>query len=98
MGAGTTGPFLVLRVDWSRLGVGRPLGSVLRVPRDIVSGETAATDAAASPVPSSRPFLRPSSFTVARLLRRESGPERVPIGHASVCALDLRLPQMDGCL
>src|ERR1700747_1320379 len=60
IGAGATGPFLVLRLASLRLRVGRPLGSVL-TPLDVVSGELAASIAAGATAPPSRssswPFL-----------------------------------------
>src|SRR5262249_13059878 len=79
LGAGATGPFLVPRlvVASSRLGVGRPLGSVLRDPRGGPVREPAPESArkpaessgvAGAPAPSSWSFLRPGSFTLARLL------------------------------
>jgi hypothetical protein len=75
MGAGATGPFLVLRLALLRLGVGLPLGSVLRDPAGAVSAELAVSIAAGISASYSRPLLRPSSFTVARLLRGQSRPE-----------------------
>ena len=75
MGAGATGPFFVLRLAAVRLGVGRPLGSVLRVPCDAASIEPAVSSSTRPSASSSWPLLRPSSFTVARLLRHCGGRE-----------------------
>ena len=75
MGAGATGPFFVLRLASVRLGVGRPLGSVLRVPCDVASIEPAVSSSTRPSASSSWPLLRPSSFTVARLLRHCGGRE-----------------------
>ncbi len=79
IGAGAIGPFFVFRLDSLRLGVGRPLGPVLRDPRGAVSAELAASAAVGAaafpPESSSWPFLRPISFTVARLLRGPPAPE-----------------------
>ncbi len=53
---------------WASAG---PSGRCRARPRDRSSGDEAASSAAAGSIAtSSRPFLRPSSFTVARLLRR----------------------------
>src|SRR5690242_14760013 len=78
MGAGAIGPFLVLRRASLRLGVGRPLGPVRCA--SLPAPEAPATPAAAGAAAlSSRsvswPFLRPNSFTVARLLRGRPAPE-----------------------
>src|ERR1700730_11235037 len=76
MGAGTTGP-LVRLVAVLRLGVGRPLGSVLRDPRGASVPEVASTMGLSSGV--ATPFLRPSSFTVVRLLREAASGENARI-------------------
>src|ERR1700736_3544746 len=76
MGAGTTGP-LVRLVAVLRLGVGRPLGSVLRETRGASISGLAATTGLSSGV--ATPFLRPSSFTVVRLLRAAASGENARI-------------------
>src|ERR1700675_199657 len=86
MGAGATGPFCRL-VASLRLGVGRPLGPVLRrAPESNRSIPALALPSAASStttswLPSSWPFLRPGSFTVVRLLRERTVDENDRICH-----------------
>src|SRR5271168_2253988 len=66
IGAGATGP--LRRAAALRRGVGRPLGAVVCEPQDADSEASPASAGVWSPAASTS-FLRPSSFTFARLLR-----------------------------
>src|ERR1700758_1769975 len=96
------------RASELRRAVGRPLGSVLRGPRGAPSVGLAMSGAASAAEPPSRSsswvFLRPSSFTVARLLRGRSvskwprpASSLVVLHHVDTPTLtcDERLPVMD---
>ena len=100
MGAGATGPFLVLRLASVRLGVGRPLGSVLRVPVRCGVHRIGRSRSATAPRrrPLRGPCFRPSSFTVARLLRRWPADLNGPGGECAIGPTltgDERLSVMD---
>src|ERR1700733_1503729 len=77
IGAGATGPLRLAAA--LRLGVGRPLGAVVGEPPDAPDADESA-DSESSPACASRSpsaptfFLRPSSFTFARLLRNRCCP------------------------
>src|SRR6201996_3669687 len=106
IGAGATGP--LRRAAALRLGVGRPLGAVLCEPRDDCdSDESVDSPSAGVCAPSWSPaalavfssFLRPSSFTLARLLRSGGSGQGLPgrwSGWVHVPAVGPTLAEMTG--